>query len=200
MHGHRPTRLAIFLLTSALAACQSPPPDLNQAREAVMTAEREWATAAEARDLERSVAFMADDAMMFPPGGAPLVGKAAIREYMASAFATPGFSVTWQPAVVVVAEGGDLAYTHGRSVYTVPGPDGAVVTVYAKGVAIWRKGSDGTWRCVIDIWNDAPSPDAKTSSPTQGTDRVTSVAALQRAERRGPKERVPLCGAPACDR
>lgn len=158
-----PTRARMLFsatwIGTSLAACQSPPPDLKQAREAVMTAEREWAAAAQARDLERSVAFMADDAMMFPPGGAPIVGKAAIREYMAGAFATPGFSVTWEPAAVVVAEGGDLAYTHARSIYTVPGPDGAPVTVHSKGVAIWRKGPDGTWRCIIDIWNDAPAPD-----------------------------------------
>jgi len=150
---------AACVLALTLTACQSRTPDLDEARDAVMTAEREWAAAARARDAERSVEFMADDAMMFPPGGAPIVGKAAIREYMAGAFAIPGFSVTWQPVAVVVAEGGDLAYTHARSVYTVPGPDGAPVQVHSKGVAIWRRGPDGTWRCIIDIWNDSPAPE-----------------------------------------
>jgi uncharacterized protein (TIGR02246 family) len=150
---------AACLLALTLAACQSRSPDPQEASEAVMKAEREWAAAAQARDLERSVAFMADDAMMFPPGAAPIVGKAAIREYMAGAFATPGFSVTWEPAAVVIAEAGDLAYTHGRSTYTVPGSDGQIVTIHAKGVAIWRKDAQGVWRCIIDIWNDAPAPE-----------------------------------------
>ena len=107
---------------------------------------------------------MADDAMMLPPAGAPVVGKAAIRDYMASGFATPGFSVTWEVEEVVVAADGDLAYTHSRSVYTVPGPGGTIQTVHAKGVAIWRKGANEGWRCVVDIWNEAPSPDAKLDS------------------------------------
>jgi len=29
----------------------------------------------------------------------------------------------------------------------------------SKSVAVWRKGSDGRWRCVVDAWNDdAPPP------------------------------------------
>jgi uncharacterized protein (TIGR02246 family) len=132
----------------------------DQESVAVMAAERAWAEAARDRDLERSVYFMADDATMFPPGSAPVVGKAAIREYMAAGFATPGFSVTWEPEAVVVAENGELAYTRAKSQYTVPGPDGKIMTIYAKGVAIWRKDASGNWRCVVDIWNDAPAPAA----------------------------------------
>jgi ketosteroid isomerase-like protein len=30
--------------------------------------------------------------------------------------------------------------------------------LHAKGVAIWRKEPDGSWRCIIDIWNEAPPP------------------------------------------
>jgi len=155
---------AVICLATPLVSCRSSPPSLDQDRRAVLTAEREWAAAARGRDLDRSVSYMADDAMMFPPASAPVVGKAAIRDYMASGFATPGFSVTWEPEEVVVADGGDLAYTHARSVYTVPGPDGTIHTVHAKGVAIWRKGADGDWRCIVDIWNEAPPPDVEVGS------------------------------------
>ncbi|HEY7377902.1 MAG TPA: DUF4440 domain-containing protein [Steroidobacteraceae bacterium] len=129
-----------------------------------MAAERAWAAAARAQDLERSVSFMADDATMFPPGSAAVVGKAAIREYMAAGFATRGFSVTWEPEAVVVADNGGLAYTRSKSQYTVPGPDGKIMTIYAKGVAIWRKDAGGQWHCVVDIWNDAPATDASAHS------------------------------------
>lgn len=145
-------------LALPLAACDSSGPNLSHERDAVLTAERDWAMAATQRDLDRSVSFMADEAVMFPPGRAAVVGKSAIREYMAAGFATPGFSVTWEPEEVVIADCGDLAYTRSRSVYTLPGPDGQPQTVHAKGVAIWRKSTDGQWRCVADIWNDAPPP------------------------------------------
>ena len=87
----------IFGLATLLSSCNSTSPDLHQEQAAVLTAEREWAKAAGQRDLERSVSFMADDAVMYPPGSPPIVGKAAIRDYMAAGFATPGFSVTWDP-------------------------------------------------------------------------------------------------------
>lgn len=147
-----------------LASCHSSRRSLGQERRAVLTAEREWAAAARDQDLDRSVSYMADDAVMFPPESAPVVGKAAIRDYMAAGFATPGFSVIWEPEEVVVAASGDLAYTHSRSVYTIPGPDGTIQTLHAKGVAIWRKGAEGGWRCVVDIWNEAPSPAIKGGS------------------------------------
>lgn len=147
-------------LAALLTSCDSHKGAAGQDSVAIMAAEREWAAAARAHDLERSVSFMADDATMFPPGGAPVVGKVAIREYMAAGFATPGFSVTWEPEAVVVAENGGLAYTRSKSQYTVLGADGKVLTIYAKGVSIWRKDASGKWLCVVDIWNDAPAPDA----------------------------------------
>jgi uncharacterized protein (TIGR02246 family) len=149
---------AVICLTIPLASCRTSLPSPESHQMAVLAAERGWAAAAKERDLDRSLSYMADDAIIFPPAGAPVVGKAAIRDFMAEAFATPGFSVTWEPEKVVVADGGDLAYTHARSAYTVPGPDGTIQTVHAKGVAIWRRGTDGHWRCVVDIWNEAPGP------------------------------------------
>jgi hypothetical protein len=38
----------------------------------------------------------------------------------------------------------------------VGGPDGTPVTVDGKAVTIWRREKDGSWKCVVDIWNDAP--------------------------------------------
>ena len=99
---------------------------------AVMTAERGWAAAAKDQDLDRGLSYMADDATMFPPAGGPVVGKAAIRDFVATAFATPGFSVHWEPLEVVVADGGDLAYTQARSVYTSRAPDGTLQTLHAR--------------------------------------------------------------------
>ena len=150
--------IGTLCLALPLAACVSSAPNLNHEKDEVLTAERNWALSAKQRDLERSVSFMADDAVMFPPGSPAIAGRAAIREYMAAGFGTPGFSVSWEPQEVVVADGGDLAYTRSQSVYTLPGPDGQTQTVHAKGVAIWRKSADGQWRCVVDIWNDAPPP------------------------------------------
>jgi uncharacterized protein (TIGR02246 family) len=131
-------------------------PDLTAEHRAVTEADSAWAKASAAGEAERSLSFLADDAIMFPPGQPPVIGKAAIREFVRSSLAVPGFSVSWVSDVVRVATSGDIAYTFGRSRYTFPESTGALQTMHAKGVAIWRKERDGQWRCVADIWNEAP--------------------------------------------
>jgi uncharacterized protein (TIGR02246 family) len=156
----RPTRragLAAAVLAAAAlgAACSRPGPDLDAERAALRAADRAWAAASEAKKAEESVAFLAEDAVMFPPGQPPLTGKAAIRQYIESSMKIPGFGIAWTTDHVEVAAGGGLGYAFGRSRYTIPGEDGSLQTIHAKGVTVWRKESDGRWRCVADIWNDA---------------------------------------------
>ena len=134
--------------------------DLAAAARAVLSADSAFAAAAAARDLEGSVAGLAADGIMFPPDQPPVIGRAAIREYMRQSFATPHFSVSWTTDTVVVAASGDLAYSFARSRYTFPGHSGAagaVDTAYGKGVSVWRREADGRWRQTADIWNGAPT-------------------------------------------
>lgn len=146
----------IALCAGSLLGCSTSAPDLEQAGRAVVAADSAWAAAVAARDLEASVNAMADDGTMFPPDQAPIVGGTAIKEYMAGAFATPGFSVQWVTGETRVASSGDLAYSFNRSRYTFPDSSGTIQTVFAKGVTVWRREADGRWRCVADIWNSAP--------------------------------------------
>lgn len=141
---------------AAIGACAPSSPDLTAERRAVAEADSAWAAASTAGEAERSISFLADDAIMFPPGQPPVIGKAAIREFIKSSLAVPGFSVSWGTDAVQVAASGDMAYTFGRSRYTIADSAGAIQTMHAKGVAIWRKETDGQWRCVADIWNEAP--------------------------------------------
>ena len=70
----------------------------------------------------------------------------------------PGFRISWKTNDVTVAESGDLAYGVGTNRVSFTGPDGKPVTVEGKAVTVWRKDSAGGWKCVVDIWNDVPSP------------------------------------------
>ena len=101
---------------------------------------------------------MSNDASVFPPGSPALVGKDAIRAYIAQSLQMPGFRISWKTNEVTVAESGDLAYGVGTNRVSFSGPDGKPVTVEGKAVTIWRKDSAGAWKCVVDIWNDVPAP------------------------------------------
>ncbi len=126
-------------------------------RVEILRLDKEWAAAAATgQDLDRILSFWSDDATIFPPGSPALVGKAAIRQFVATGFQTPGFSVTWQTTRLTVSPAGDFAYGVGPNRFTYQGPDGKLVTAQGKAVTIWRKEPSG-WKCVIDIWNDDPS-------------------------------------------
>jgi ketosteroid isomerase-like protein len=118
----------------------------------------EWAAAATAgEDIERIVSFWADDAIVIPPGLLPVTGKGAIRDYVSTSLSIPGFSIGWETSHFAVSEAGDMAYGVGTNRVTFPGESGELRTAEGRAVTVWRKETDG-WKCVVDIWNDAPPP------------------------------------------
>jgi uncharacterized protein (TIGR02246 family) len=138
--------------------CASTSPAGDAAAE-ILKIDAEWSRAAQSRDLERIVSYWAEDAVVYPPGAPALVGKPAIREYVGKSLQIPGFSISWKTDQVVVSKSGDLAYGAGTNRVTFAGPDGKTTTVEGKAVTLWRREKDGSWKCVVDIWNDlAPPP------------------------------------------
>ena len=127
-------------------------------RAAILATDRPWQEAIAARDVERAVSFWADDAVVMPQGQPSLAGKDAIRGFVAESFKVPGFGLRWETTSVTVAPHGELAYALARTTTTFNGPDGKPVAVRGKAATVWRKGSDGRWLCVVDIWNDDPPP------------------------------------------
>ena len=124
-------------------------------RSEILRLDADWSRAAQDRDVERVVSFWADDAIVLPPGSPVVSGKAAIREFVAKSFQTPGFSISWTTTTVAVSRSGDVAYTTGTNRVAFSTPDGKQAAVEGKAVAVWRRDKDGEWKCVIDIWNDA---------------------------------------------
>jgi len=121
---------------------------------ALLERDREWAAlASEGKDVERMLSFWTDAAKVFPPGLPVVEGKQAIREFVTGSLSMPGFSITWEPEEVVVAPSGDMGYTTGRNHLTMPDAAGNLQTEHGRYVTVWRRETDGTWRCVIDIWN-----------------------------------------------
>jgi len=156
---HRYPSATSLVLLAALAGCKGmpPAPDPIQAEAAIRAADARWLAAAQAHDLEQTVSYWSDDVYMMPPGGPPLVGKEALRRYVAGAFAIPDFSITWVTDHVWVAKSGDLAYATGTDTIRLTSPDGKPIVEHNKAVAVWRKEPDGSWKCAVDIWNSAES-------------------------------------------
>ena len=115
-----------------------------------------WASAAAAgRDVEQIVSFWADDAIVIAPGQGTIVGKKAIRDYVTTSLKIPGFRIQWKTTRFTIARGCDLAYGIGTNEVSFEGGNGNRVTSRGNAITIWRI-EKGTWKCVVDIWNDAP--------------------------------------------
>lgn len=152
----------ILILIAGLAGCARQPeqPAVNAAAEEadIRATDRQWLASVQTRDPDKAASFWSDDATIYPPNAAPIVGKQAIRAYVAGAFASPDFSITWTTDKVVVARSGDLAYSTGADQFKYRTPDNTVVTEKTHGVVVWKKQANGSWKALIDIWNaEAPA-------------------------------------------
>jgi uncharacterized protein (TIGR02246 family) len=142
-----------------LATCQRGARDTRAADErAIRNLEAEWLNAVQAKDVERTVSYWADDAAVLPPGAPPVTGKAQIRKMVSEHFALPGFVLSWQTSGVEVSRSGDLAYTMGTNEFRMNDAKGNPFSERGKYVTVWRKQPDGTWKCIMDIWNSSPPP------------------------------------------
>ena len=145
-----------------MAGCAKPParPAVNLAAEEaeIRATDTRWQEAVKARDAERAASFWADDATIYPPNAAAVTGKDAIHAYVAGAFASPDFSITWTTDNVVLSQAGDMAYSSGGDQITYRGAGNKLVTEKSHGVVVWKKQTNGLWKAEIDIWNaEAPA-------------------------------------------
>jgi uncharacterized protein (TIGR02246 family) len=156
---------AVFLFSLAGFGCAaeaaSARPDIETERDALLQTDREWAElAARQAPADEIVSYWTEDAQILSPGAAPIVGRAAIREMVASSFETPGFGITWEPETAHVAASGDLGYTTGWNRFTYLNEAGEQVVEHNRYITVWRKEADGRWRCEYDMWNAPPAEQA----------------------------------------
>lgn len=142
----------------AAASC-SPTPNPAADQAAIQAVDSQMVAALNARDLDRWLSFVSDDARMMPPNAPTVQSKAAIRQMLGGLLSLPNFSVTHYPAAITVARSGDLAYVSYAYELTVPGAAGASITEKGKDISVFQKRPDGTWALVVDMWNpDQPPP------------------------------------------
>jgi ketosteroid isomerase-like protein len=154
---------AIVFMVGACAQQTSPAFDSEAEGNALLKRDAEWSNlATQGKDVEKVISYWADDAVILFPGQPVVQGKPAIRNYVAQSFNTPGFRIHWVSAKPVFSPDGKMAYMRATEDLNVPGADGKPITVHLRGVSIWRKDSDGVWRCVVDAANEEPSPAAPT--------------------------------------
>ena len=156
-----------FILTLCVALlplgliCTAPAAGTKGTDEQVVRdADAAWSKAAGAKDLDKTVSFYADDAMVLPPNDTAKTSKDAIRALWKDLIGSVT-SVSWTATRVEMAKSGEMACLTGT--YELTMNDGT--KDHGKYCEVWEK-KGGTWKCGTDIWNSdlpatAPAPSEK---------------------------------------
>ncbi len=153
------TRITTILLVLFIVGCNPHKADTKSEGEKLTKLSKDWSEVASTGDVQKTVSYWADDALVMSAGQPPLKGKAAIRQMVEESFKMPGFRISWQPETVEVSESGDMAYMIENSQISFTDSTGKPVTLKNKAVSIWRKQPDGSWKNAVDI--STPDPTQK---------------------------------------
>ena len=122
--------------------------------EKLMEVSRQWANS---QSNEEYLSYWADDAILIVPGQPTLRGKEEISKMLEGNAQVPGFKVDWEPQEAFVSKSGDLAYLIENISFAWNDSLGNQVKTFNKAVTIWKKQADGTWKNVVDTFNEDPS-------------------------------------------
>ena len=135
--------------------------------QALRDADAQWCKAAQSKDVDKTVSYYSDDAIVMPPNDKIATTKDAIRNVWKDLLASPGLVISWKATKVEVAKSGDLACLSGTYELTTNDASGKPINERGKYVEVWEKQAEGKWKCGTDIWN-SDLPAAAASSPAPG--------------------------------
>ncbi|MDH3291324.1 MAG: DUF4440 domain-containing protein [Gemmatimonadota bacterium] len=149
-----------LLLPLAVSAClpQSEPAASTEEDVAAVLAVR----AAEVASIttgDTVIAHVADDIVLMPPNSPAVVGKTAARAWSRELSQQATIqAIDYTSADVVIA--GDWAIERYAGSVTMVPTGGEPMSETLKGIHIYRRQADGSWKLAQDVWNsDQPLPE-----------------------------------------
>ena len=150
------TKILLLILALGLVTPLSAIDEDSMAEKAVRDADEQWSKAASARDVDKTVSFYADDAVVLPPNEPTVVSKDGIRNLW-KGFLDSVTDISWKTTRVEMAKSEDMACLTGT--YEMTMKNGTKDR--GKYCEVWEKKRDGTWKCGTDMFSSdlqAPSP------------------------------------------
>ena len=151
-----------IMIAAALAttSCAPSAPDTRAADEAAIRGlDEQWSATAASNDLEGTLAFYAEDAVLLAPNTPIAKDRTSIRESWAGLLG-PSTAVSWKVSKVELAKSSELGYLYGTYQLSIKDPKGGpAIADTGKILEVWKKQSDGKWKCIVDTYNsDIPVP------------------------------------------
>jgi ketosteroid isomerase-like protein len=103
--------------------------------------------------------------VLLPPNASIAANRQSIRESWAGVLG-PNTALSWKVTKVEVAKSGELGYLYGTYSLSIQDPKGGPpVRDTGKLLEVWKKQTDGKWKCIVDTYNSdlpvAPGSEAK---------------------------------------
>ena len=140
----------LIILVLAAAGCKQKI-DTKAEGEKLMQVSREWSKIAASRDVEKTMSYWADDAVVISAGEQLRNGKQAIRQMVEQSLKNPGFQISWEPQKAEISENGDMGYLTEMTTIIVNDSVGKPMATKYNGLTIWKKQPDGSWKNVVDV-------------------------------------------------
>ncbi|MCJ7679611.1 MAG: DUF4440 domain-containing protein [Candidatus Aminicenantes bacterium] len=124
--------------------------------ETLMETDRAFARmAAEEGRVPAFLAFMDEEAVIYPHQGEPVRGMISFKT-LNEGSERGDFVFLWEPTFAMIAKSGDLGYTLGE--YKLVGNEPGNGEILQRGFycTIWKKQADGSWKFVFDGGNENP--------------------------------------------
>ncbi len=155
--------LALAPFALVISSCAPSGSASNRASDAaaLRALDEQWSATAAKNDLDGTVGFYADNAVLLPPNAPIAADRKSIRESWAGLLG-PNTAISWKVSNAEVASSGELGYVYGTYSLTIQDPKGgAPLRDTGKFVEIWNKQADGKWKCSVDTYNsDLPATPA----------------------------------------
>jgi ketosteroid isomerase-like protein len=151
--------VAVVLCATACLGQKQSAADRRAAEAELRALDEQWSATAAHNDLEGTVAFYADDAVLLAPNAPIAIDRKSIRESWAGLLG-PNTSLSWKWSKIEVSQSGELAYIYGsyKLKMGATSQSGAVNDT-GKFLEVWKKQRGGQWKCVADTYNsDLPMP------------------------------------------
>ena len=148
----------LVVLGSVAIACTESKPASSAAvpqsasKEELGQMNRDFVVALNAKDATKAASYYAEDAVIYPPGEAPVSGRVAIEAYWKGAIESGGVRDATVETIDAKSSG-DLGYEIGTFTLTANGPDGKPISDRGRFVELLRRGPDGRWYSTMGIWN-----------------------------------------------
>ena len=130
--------------------------------QALRDLDAKWSAAAGAKDVDKTVSYYAESAVVMPPNASAATTKESIRSAWKEMLTTPGAALSWKATKVEVAKSGDMAVLIGT--YEMTMKDGNKDK--GKYCEVWEKKVGGKWKVMTDMFSsDLPAQPATSPAP-----------------------------------